>query len=82
MREALSNVARHAHATETSLNIDVGDDVTVRVEDNGVGITDGGRRSGLRNMETRAEGLGGTCTAGRRPEGGTVLVWCVPLKPA
>ncbi|MEU8305481.1 GAF domain-containing sensor histidine kinase [Actinomadura sp. NPDC048955] len=82
VREALSNVARHAHATETSLNIDVGDDVTVRVEDNGVGITDGGRRSGLRNMEARAEGLGGTCTAGRRPEGGTVLVWCVPLKPA
>ncbi|MGI5415212.1 GAF domain-containing protein [Actinomadura luteofluorescens] len=82
VREALSNVARHAHATETSLNIDVGDDVTVRVEDNGVGITEGGRRSGLRNMKTRAEGLGGTCTAGRRPEGGTVLVWCVPLKPA
>ncbi|MEU4822097.1 GAF domain-containing sensor histidine kinase [Actinomadura citrea] len=82
VREALSNVARHAHATETSLNIDVGDDVTVRVQDNGVGITEGGRRSGLRNMEARAEDLGGTCTAGRRPEGGTVLVWRVPLKPA
>jgi signal transduction histidine kinase len=82
VREALSNVARHAHATETSLNIDVGDDVTVRVQDNGVGITEGGRRSGLRNVEARAEDLGGTCTAGRRPEGGTVLVWRVPLKPA
>ncbi|MGI5202470.1 GAF domain-containing sensor histidine kinase [Spirillospora sp. CA-108201] len=82
VREALSNVARHARATEAALNIDVGDDVTVRVEDNGIGIAEGGRRSGLRNMEARAEGLGGTCTAGRRPEGGTVLVWCVPLKPA
>jgi signal transduction histidine kinase len=82
VREALSNVARHAHATETFLNIDVGDDVTVRVQDNGVGITEGGRRSGLRNVEARAEDLGGTCTAGRRPEGGTVLVWRVPLKPA
>lgn len=82
VREALSNVARHAHATEASLKIDVGDDVAVRVEDNGVGIAEGGRRSGLRNMESRAESLGGTCTAERRPEGGTVLVWCVPLKPA
>ncbi|MES9538540.1 MULTISPECIES: GAF domain-containing sensor histidine kinase [unclassified Actinomadura] len=82
VREAMSNVARHAQATATALNIDVGDDVTVRVEDNGVGITEGGRRSGLRNMEARAEGLGGTCTAERRPEGGTVLVWRVPLKPA
>ncbi|MES9607207.1 GAF domain-containing sensor histidine kinase [Actinomadura sp. NPDC048032] len=82
VREALSNVARHAHATEAALTIDVGDDVTVRVADNGVGIAEGGRRSGLRNMESRAEGLGGTCTAERRPEGGTLLVWCVPLKPA
>ncbi|WP_240810015.1 GAF domain-containing protein [Actinomadura sp. WMMA1423] len=80
VREALSNVARHAQATAAALNIDVGDEVTVRVEDDGVGITEGGRRSGLRNMQARAEGLGGTCIAERRPEGGTVLCWRVPLK--
>ncbi|URM94577.1 GAF domain-containing sensor histidine kinase [Actinomadura madurae] len=79
VREALSNVARHAHATATSLNIEVGDDVTVRVEDNGVGIPEGGRRSGLRNIGERAEKLGGTCKTGPGTEGGTVLTWCVPL---
>jgi signal transduction histidine kinase len=80
VREALSNVARHAHATETTLDISVGDDVVVRVEDDGVGIPEGGRRSGLRNMGDRAERLGGSSTAESRPEGGTVLTWQVPLK--
>ncbi|TYK51458.1 GAF domain-containing sensor histidine kinase [Actinomadura decatromicini] len=82
VREALSNVARHARATEAVLKIDVGDDVTVLVEDDGVGIPEGGRRSGLRNIDERARGLGGFCTAKPRPGGGTVLSWCVPLKEA
>ncbi|TMR06873.1 GAF domain-containing sensor histidine kinase [Actinomadura soli] len=81
VQEALSNVARHAQATQTAVNVDVGDDVTVRVEDNGVGIPEGGRRSGLRNIDERATALGGSCTAEPRPGGGTTLTWCVPLKP-
>ncbi|MEU8801316.1 GAF domain-containing sensor histidine kinase [Spirillospora sp. NPDC048819] len=81
VREALSNVARHAHATETVVVIDVGDeDLTLRVEDDGVGIPGGGRRSGLRNMSDRAGGLGGDCTTRDRPGGGTVIVWRVPLR--
>ncbi|MEU8343360.1 Histidine kinase-, DNA gyrase B-, and HSP90-like ATPase [Actinomadura meyerae] len=79
VREALSNVARHADASRVSVAIDVGDELRLRVEDDGVGIPEGGRRSGLRNMGERAEKLGGTCTAERRPEGGTALVWRVPL---
>ena len=80
-REALSNVARHARATETAVVIDVGDDdLTLRVEDNGVGIPKDGRRSGLRNMADRAEKLGGECTTRDRHGGGTVLVWRVPLR--
>ncbi|SEG91259.1 Histidine kinase-, DNA gyrase B-, and HSP90-like ATPase [Thermomonospora echinospora] len=78
--EALSNIARHAHAGEASVNVDVGDsDLTLRVEDDGVGIPEGGRRSGLRNMADRAHRLGGTFTVQPRPEGGTRLVWTVPL---
>ncbi|ACY96098.1 MULTISPECIES: GAF domain-containing sensor histidine kinase [Thermomonospora] len=78
--EALSNVARHAHASEASVSVDVGDsDLTLRVEDNGVGIPEGGRRSGLRNMAERAQRLGGTFTVQNRPEGGARLVWTVPL---
>ncbi|TYC10513.1 GAF domain-containing sensor histidine kinase [Actinomadura syzygii] len=82
VQEALSNVARHARATEAAVKIDVGDDVTVLVEDDGVGIPEGGRRSGLRNIDERARALGGSCTAKPRPGGGTVLSWCVPLKEA
>ncbi|XRQ12569.1 GAF domain-containing sensor histidine kinase [Actinomadura welshii] len=81
VQEALSNVARHARATETAVVIDVGDeDLTLRVEDDGVGIPEGGRRSGLRNMAERAEGLGGGFRTRNRPAGGTVLTWRVPLK--
>ncbi|WP_202125272.1 sensor histidine kinase [Actinomadura physcomitrii] len=80
VREALSNVARHAQAGQAVVAIDVGDEVTLRVEDDGVGIGEGGRRSGLRNMSERAEACGGSFSTRRRPGGGTILVWRVPLK--
>ncbi|RXS67291.1 hypothetical protein EST54_12700 [Streptomyces sioyaensis] len=38
-----------------------------------------GRRSGLSNLAKRAEGLGGTMTVEAPPDGGTRLVWRVPL---
>jgi signal transduction histidine kinase len=80
VQEALSNVARHARAGEAAVVIDVGDDdLTLRVEDDGVGIPEGGRRSGLRNMRERAEALGGSFGTRTRPGGGTILVWRVPL---
>ncbi|GAA1830938.1 GAF domain-containing sensor histidine kinase [Actinomadura chokoriensis] len=80
VREALSNVARHAHASQVTVAIDVNDDLLLRVEDNGVGIPEQGRRSGLRNMAERAEKLGGSFTAAPRPDGGTILTWQTPLK--
>jgi len=80
VREALSNVARHAHASQVTVAIDVRDDLLLRVEDDGVGIPEEGRRSGLRNMSERAEKLGGSFAARPRPECGTVLTWQVPLK--
>lgn len=80
VREALSNVARHAHASEAIVVIGVGDELVLRVEDDGVGIPAGGRRSGLRNLAERAESLGGSCATHSREDGGTVLVWQVPLK--
>jgi signal transduction histidine kinase len=80
-REALSNVARHARAGEAHLAVDVRDEeVVLRVEDDGVGIPEGGRRSGLRNMAERAEGLGGSFQTRPRPGGGTLLVWRAPLR--
>ncbi|MBX6767033.1 MAG: histidine kinase, partial [Actinomadura rubrobrunea] len=79
-REALSNVARHARAAQAHVAVDVGDDeVVLRVEDDGVGIPEGGRRSGLRNMAERAQRLGGSFQTRPRPGGGTVLIWRAPL---
>lgn len=80
VREALSNVARHAKATSAEVWLAVGEDVVLTVTDDGVGIAAGGTRSGLANMADRAESFGGSFTADRRTEGGTVVVWRVPAR--
>jgi two-component system sensor histidine kinase DevS len=79
LREALSNVARHAHATSTSILVSVDGNVVLRVTDNGTGMVNITRASGLRNMRKRAEALGGTMTMTGAPLGGTSLEWQVPL---
>jgi signal transduction histidine kinase len=81
-REALSNVARHAHARMVEVKLSVtADDVTLLVEDDGVGIPRTGRRSGLRNMEARATAHGGRLALRPRDPSGTRLEWTVPLRP-
>lgn len=79
LREALSNVARHAQATMVAIEVTAGDELSLRVTDNGIGIPKGGRRSGLSNMAVRARRLGGTFSL-TPAEPGTVLHWRVPLK--
>ncbi|MFH8342339.1 GAF domain-containing protein [Streptomyces sp. AM6-12] len=83
LSEALTNIARHAHAdrAEVLLTAD-GREVRLRVRDNGVGIPAGGRRSGLRNMAERAQRLGGRLDVTRSEGGGATLEWRVPLTPA
>ncbi|MDN3354186.1 ATP-binding protein, partial [Actinomadura sp. DC4] len=80
LREALSNVARHAHATRTDVSVIAGDDLLLRVSDNGVGVPETGRRSGLENMASRAKSLGGEFAVRPGRGGGTVLEWRVPLQ--
>ena len=80
--EALTNVARHANARNTSVTVAaVSDRLTVVVEDDGVGIGTTTRRSGLRNVAERAEGHRGTLTI-ESGETGTRLTWAVPLEGA
>jgi signal transduction histidine kinase len=80
IREALSNTARHAKSERADVSVVVDDTwVTVTVTDDGCGLPDIGRRSGLNNLDARAHSLGGTFVAQSAPEGGAELIWRVPL---
>jgi two-component system, NarL family, sensor histidine kinase DevS len=79
LREALSNIARHAHAGSAAIDISVHDALTLRVVDDGVGIRVTTRRSGLANMAARAERHGGTLHISRGDRTGTELAWTVPI---
>jgi len=84
LREALSNVARHAGASQADVTVDVDDDgtLTVLVVDNGTGIPAGVRRSGLRNLADRAARFGGELVlepaTPNAENPGTRLEWRVP----
>lgn len=80
LREAVSNVARHALADAAEVDVIVaGDRLELRVADDGVGLPAEVSESGLRNARRRADDLGGTLEVSRVGERGTVLVWRVPL---
>ncbi|WP_329314013.1 MULTISPECIES: GAF domain-containing protein [unclassified Streptomyces] len=89
LREALSNAFRHAEASRIEVVVDCTvtlaegrPGVRLEVADDGVGIAEGGRRSGLRNLRRRAESLGGSSSYGPgigEESTGTTLVWEAPL---
>ena len=81
LREALSNVARHAAATSASVSITADPThVELVVTDNGKGMPASGRRSGLANLARRATDLGGEFLAEPGKDGGTRVRWFVPLE--
>ena len=72
VQESLTNVVRHAGPTSATVTFDYNDDrLDVSVQDDGVGprgpVTGG---EGVAGMRERAEGLGGTFTAGPSSAGG------------
>ncbi|MGP3929359.1 sensor histidine kinase [Nonomuraea sp. KM88] len=80
LREALSNVVRHSHATRAEVSVETSKgQLALVVTDNGVGLGDSARRSGLRNIGERAGRLGGTAELEAPDDGGTRLRWHVPL---
>ncbi|MGV9899886.1 sensor histidine kinase [Streptomyces tendae] len=80
LTESLTNVARHAGADRADVVLETdGKQVRLTVTDNGVGIPDGGRRSGLTNMAERARKLGGDLELESPGGKGTRLVWHAPL---
>ncbi|MFC8419806.1 sensor histidine kinase [Streptomyces sp. NPDC057236] len=81
LRETLSNVARHAHATAVEVTAETdGTRLHLRVADNGGGMDPAvPRRSGLDNLRRRATDLGGSFALAPNEPTGTVVEWTVPL---
>ncbi|MBN9108170.1 MAG: GAF domain-containing protein [Pseudonocardia sp.] len=78
LREALTNVAKHAGAAHVEVDLVVdpaAGHVELVVSDDGRGPGEGGRRSGLANLRRRAERRGGTSTLAPAAAGGSRLTW-------
>ena len=81
LREAVSNIARHALADNAEVDIQVGAGaVRLSVVDDGAGLSSTLTESGLRNARRRAQGLGGSLELTAREPRGTSFVWQVPLR--
>lgn len=80
IREAVTNIERHADATKASIVLNANDGYCqLLVIDNGRGMdarAEGGL--GLNNLRRRAEKLHGEFDVVSAPTGGTVLIWRVP----
>lgn len=89
VQEALTNVQKHAGASEVTLALDVsGDAYRLTCRDNGRGITGSdatGRASrrrgfGIENLRARATAVGGSVDLDEAPGGGTILRLILPIK--
>ncbi|KGN40060.1 sensor histidine kinase [Knoellia aerolata] len=80
--EALTNVARHAHARSCVLGLRVAENLTVEISDDGVGLvtTTSAGGLGLASMVERATELGGECLVLPGHSGGTVVVAHLPMR--
>jgi len=80
IREALTNVVRHAQAAQTSVAVHATpDQLTISVTDDGIGLPADPSYSGLANLRHRAERWGGELQLRRNIGSGTDLRWTVPL---
>ncbi len=83
LQEALSNIIRHANATEVQVTIRcTGSDITLDVLDNGSGIGEAPHTTngvGLAGMQERFATAGGNLTVTSDPNGGTHLHGRMPL---
>ncbi len=81
LREALTNVSKHAVAEAVTVNVCVDSAVTLVVTDDGIGIPEqAGAGSGLGNLAGRARALGGTFEVVALPDRGTRLTWSIPTR--
>jgi signal transduction histidine kinase len=84
VQESLTNIVKHAHATQVKVEIAVQDNqMSVLIEDNGVGIDHDRREAvgshGLATMRHRVRSFGGVFDIDAPPQGGTRIHARVPL---
>ena len=76
VRELLSNAIKHSHARSVEVQVNaLLTSCVVRVIDDGVGFREGALRSGLANLEFRAEKLQGSFDIHSLLRGGTEAIW-------
>ena len=85
VQELLTNVMRYAQASAVYVQLtDEGGNLILRVEDDGVGISDTDRAKphshGLRGIAERAAMFGGTVAIEGAPDGGTTVIVQIPLQ--
>jgi PAS domain S-box-containing protein len=81
--EALTNVARHAEATQARVTIQLDDDVLrFEITDDGRGGADPASGTGILGLRDRAEAVGGTLFVISPPGKGTLVTAQLPLSPA
>jgi signal transduction histidine kinase len=84
VREALTNVARHARAGKVEVHLVWADDsLSLRIADDGIGFDPravDGQGQGLRNMRERAHLLGGELQVQGRPGHGATLTLAIPYE--
>ncbi|HEV8567211.1 MAG TPA: GAF domain-containing sensor histidine kinase [Actinoplanes sp.] len=81
--EALTNAAKHAHASAVTVTVEVADDVLhVSVHDDGVGGADFAGGTGLVGLKDRVRALGGRLSLESRRDQGTTLWAELPLTGA
>lgn len=83
-KEALNNVVKHAHATDTSIEFSIINGLLkIEIADNGIGMrvsaAETSRRNGLKNMRARLHEIGGSLQISPAPGGGTIVTLTAPL---
>jgi signal transduction histidine kinase len=80
LREAVTNAARHARASDVEIELNNGGDLHMRIRDNGDGFDPGEQRGGfgLSGMRERAQALGGDLHLSSRPGAGTEIEVVLP----
>jgi signal transduction histidine kinase len=82
VQESLTNILKHAQATEVTIQINQNaEEITLMIEDNGLGfdVQIPYKGIGLKNMRKRVEALGGTIQVDSHPKAGTCINVQIPM---